>query len=456
MITHLLALKKEAQELKNNYGSTKSINYSFGEHKFNILPSSITGFSITMQNSDFSLALRQSKTKVNGSPLVKAEFRAEFLARVGYIKALEIVNTFISNFILAEYDVTISEIHLATDIQGYNITPLDFYRMKTRARKSETHEETTDYAKASSFGGLTTFSGFSFGGGDYHMRIYNKTLEINKFKNKAFAKTLLWSKNSDYDEDKKVWRFEIQIRRAKLKKLINCENSTMDDYTNILNGIPSLWQKSLNDFMIKDIKKQYQLNMLRGYRTLKNGNIKPLTKNAIYAIFKRAEPLSFWDDLKLWNGYDGTDITTAFDMPKSGAFDYVSNSIKSLYSTLAKHSGSVSSATLKEAFKLANEINIDKKGCSLIEDSFLKQIDWFERIEYLTINGVTDTPVYKTLEDNIYTTVQQANDYIHDVVYTDFIKDKLHQRKITQTQKAIDFATRPLLNEMVAEANSIF
>jgi len=456
VVTKLIALKKEAQTAKNEYQDTKQIKHYFSDSEnFSIMPTSISGFSVVIYNNDISIALRKAKSKINPSPSMKVEFRAEFLARKGYKRAIEIVNNFVSKHLLEDYKIKISEIHLATDIQGYNFTPLDFYRMKTRSRKSETHEETTDYSKASSFGGLTTFSGFAFGGGDYHLRVYNKTLEINKFKNKSFAKTLLWSKNSDYNPSATVWRLEIQIRRAKLKKLINSDNSTMDDYTNILNGIPSLWQKAMQDFTIKDINDKDTFNMLRGYRTLKNGTNKPLTKQAIYGIFKRSEALPFWDYLKVWNGHDGTDISTAFNMPQNGAFEYVSNSIKSLYSTLAKYSGSVDNLTLVQAFKEANEQNIEKKGISLIEDSFIKQIDWFERIEFMKLCGVVDVPSYKDLENNIFTTVLDANNHIHNVVYSDYIKDKLHTRKHNQVKQAIAFQTRPILHDNV-EAYQVF
>ena len=456
IVSKLILLKKEAQQLKNEYQDTKHLSYTFSDiDKFTIMPTSISGFSVVIYNNDISIALRKAKTKINPSPVIKVEFRAEFLARKGYKRAIQIVNRFITTYLLNTHKIKISEIHLATDIQGYNFTPLDFYRMKTRATKRETFEEQTDFAKASSYGGLTTFSGFAFGGGDYHLRVYNKTLEINKFKNKGFAKTLLWSKSKDYDPQKKVWRLEIQIRRAKLKKLINSENSTMDDYENILKGIPSLWQKALSDYTIKDISDIDTFNMLRGYRTLKNGAQKPLTKNAIYGIFKRSDELPFWDDLKKWNGYTGTDLTTAFKVPNSGAFDYVSNSLKALYSTMAKHYGSVNAETLIKAFKESNEKNLDDKGISLLEDVILKQIDWFERIDYMKQCGVISVPDYQELEKEIFTTIFKGSEHLYDVVYSEDVKEKLKNRKKQAVKQAIAFATRPVLIDKV-EARQVF
>ncbi len=165
IIKTLISLKKDSQELKNNYGSIKTVNYTFGDFRFNILPTSITGFSIVMQNSDFQLALRQSKSKINASPLIKAEFRAEFLARLGYIKCLEIVNNFVKEYILTDCEITISEIHLASDIQGYDFKLSHFAQMKTRMRTGNTHDEETLEASASVHGTITTFTGFTFGKG---------------------------------------------------------------------------------------------------------------------------------------------------------------------------------------------------------------------------------------------------------------------------------------------------
>jgi len=429
-IEQLISLKKESQEAANNYQDTKTINKYFGTHKFNVMDKGIKGFSVVIANNDISIALRKTKSKINPSPIMKVEFRAEFLARKGYKQAIKIVNDFVSTHLLDSYRIKISEIHLATDVQGYNFRPLDFYRVKTRARKRTSYEEETDFAKASLYGGLTTFTGMTFGSGDYHLRIYNKTVEIMKQKNKGFAKTLLWSKKSNYDAEKTVWRIEIQIRRAKLKRLVNSDKNTMDDYSNILNAIPDLWSKALTDYTFKDINRDLTAQMMDGVRVLKNGTEKPFTKNAIYQIFKRANNLYFWDGLKTWNGHEPQLIETAFKTPTPGAFEYVSNSIKSLYSTVGKHYGSVSADVLIKAFKEADEQNIDKKQVSLLSDSFEKSIDWFERIEYMKQVGVVDVPDYKDLEANIYQTVFKADEYIKDSPYSTHLQERLEARTV--------------------------
>lgn len=428
-VEDLISLKKQAQSIRNDYGDTKSLNYDFGTYKFNVLPTSVTGFSVVIANNDVSIALRKSKNKAMPSPVIKVEFRAEFLARKGYIKALEIVNKFISDFILADYKISISEIHLATDIQGYNFTHLDFFKIKTRSRNAQTHEDITDSSKASAFGGITSFSGFSFGGGDYHLRVYNKTTEINKFKNKAFAKTLLWEHKLNYTPDATVWRIEVQIRRAKLKKLVNSDGSTLDDYSNLLNAIPDLWNRSMSDFRLKDISDNDVFNILRGKRTLKNGTEKLISRNAIYKIFNRADNVKFWDDMKLWNSYNSKQIYTAFNVPKSGSFDYVTNSIKSVFSTVAKHYGALDQDTITRAFIEANRDNFKKKNISLIEDSMNKQLDWFDRTDYLVANGVLNIPSYKHLEQNISDIVYDSVAPLYDTNFSSEFVHRLDTRR---------------------------
>lgn len=428
IVDSLISLKKEAQEVKNNYGNERSVNYQFGDERFNVMATAISGFSVVMKNNDVSIALRKTKNKINHSPVIKVEFRAEYLARKGYKKCIALVNSFVSTYLLEDFKIKISEIHLATDLQGYNFSHLDFYRMKTRSRNPELHEEDTDYGKSSAFGSARIFSGFTYGGGDYRLRLYDKTLEINKFKNKAFAKTLLWEHKPDYNPSVKVWRIEIQIRRAKLKKLVNFENSTMDDYDNILGAIPDLWKKALTDYTIKAVSDDDIFSILRGYRLLKNGTQKILTKNSMYATFKRAEGLPFWEDIKSWNDYQGKQINTAFKIPQS-AKEYVSNSIKSVFSTMGRHYGAIDAQTLVKAFKEANEDNILNKGVSLIEDSIVKQLDYFEKVDFLIDNGVCSVPSYKDLEQSIYNTVYNASENIYDVAYSDLLKDKLEARR---------------------------
>lgn len=427
-VDKLLGLKKEAQLARNDYEDTKSINIDLGVHKFNVMSSSISGFSVVIANTDVSIAFKKPKSVISASPIIKVEFRAEFLARKGYKEAIKIVNGFIGSHVLEAYKIKISELHLASDIQGYNFTHLDFFRLKSRARIAQTHEEETDFSKATAYGSLTSFTGFTFGGGNYHLRVYNKTVEIKKKKEKGFAKVLLWDGKPNYDEEKTVWRIEIQIRREKLKTMVDSELHSLDEYDTILNNIPSLWAKALTDFRFVDLDDKKVFDLLRGKRTLKNGNEKFLTKYAIRDIFINADTFQFWQDLKIWNSHLYKAVYTAFQVPKNGSIDYVANSIKSLYSTMAKHYGSISKDTFVKAFAESNKKNVKDKGYSIIEGSIVKCLDWFEKIDFCELHGICNVPDYKVLENDIYNTLLDVSDSFYKIEISQNLENKLLER----------------------------
>jgi len=407
-----ISMKKEVQLRTNEHLDSSEIYLEASGMKFNIMPTSISGFSAVLFNRDVSIAIRRPKQKLFNSPVLKVEFRSEFLARVGYIKALELVNGFVSKALLDSYTIKVSEIHLATDIQGYNFTPLDYYRVKTRSRTSEMFEEETAHAKGSLYGTATSFSGFTFGGGNYRLRVYDKTLETKKYKDKEFAKFHYWENNPDYEPERNVWRIEMQYRREKLKTFQNSDYDILDGYINVLNSIPDIWNKALEDFTIKNVSDVDCFNILRRKRTLKNGTEKILSKNAIYQIFKRADVLPVWSKIKTWNTFQAKPLAKTFKVPYSSS-QYVYNSVKSVFSTMAKHYGTISSDALIMAFADANEDTLKKKQKSLLECAIEKQLDYFQKIDFLKSNGVVNLPPHKELEKNIYTIVSKASDSIY-------------------------------------------
>jgi hypothetical protein len=412
-------MKKQVQNKKNDYADDSEIFLEEGGMKFRVMPTSISGFSAVIYNADVSIALKRSLKKLNSSPVIKVEFRSEFLARVGYIRCLELVNNFVSKVFLDDYIIKISEIHLATDIQGYNFCPLDYYRVKTRSRTSEMFEEVTEHAKGSLYGTATSFSGFTFGGGNYRLRVYDKTLEINKYKNKAFAKTHYWENSPDYKDGLNVWRIEMQYRREKLKTFQSSDLDILDGYSSVLNSIPDIWSRALSDFVVKDISDIDCFNILRRKRTLKDGSEKPLTKNAIYQIFKRSEPLEAWQTIATWNTYESKPLYKTFKAPFAHK-QYVFNSIKSLFSTMSRAYGSFSTDTFIKAFKDAELDSRDKKNIGLVESAVLKQLDYFNKIDYMKNNGVVSVPDYDDLKRSVFTTLEKS---LNDNMYFQFNED---------------------------------
>ncbi len=451
LVDSLSKLKDEARNLKSNNQDERYVKHYFGEHYFQVMATSISGFSVVIKNRDVSIAFRKAKNTLSHTPVIKVEFRAEFLARMGYIACIKHVENLLKEHILNDYKIKVSEIHLATDVQGHEFSFLDFYRMKTRARSSEHFEDITELSQGSVYGQSRVFSGFWFGGGDYRFRLYNKSIEIAKVKNKAFAKTLLWEKSSDYDSTLNVWRMEIQIRRAKLKSLINSDKRQLDGFKVVLDAIPDLWNKAMNNFQILDIDRYKVLDILSGYRELKDGTQKILTKNAINNIFRKAEPLKFWDSLKLWNTYKGDEITPYQHLP-SGSLEYVSNSIKSVLSTMGKHYGRIDETTFVRAFRDCNRLNLENKGVGIVEDSMLKQFDYFERVDYFVDNGVCDVPSTKHLQDSIISSVAKHSSHLFTGVFTKNLSERIEKYSFNRSWANERFEEKPLIMERVLSA----
>lgn len=424
LVDSLSKLKDEARKLKSNNQDERYVKHYFGNHYFQVMATSISGFSVVIKSADVSIAFKKVKNTLSHVPLIKVEFRAEFLARMGYINCIKYVENLLKEFILNDYKVKVSEIHLATDIQGYEFSHLDFYRMKTRARSNEIFEDDTELSRGSSYGQSRLFSGFWYGGGDFRFRLYNKTLEIAKFKNKGFAKTLLWEKNPNYIPTKNVWRMEVQLRRAKLKTFINSDKRQLDGFKVVLDAIPSLWSKAISSYMIKDINEYKILDILRGYRVLKNGNQKLMTKNAINAIYRDSQPLPFWADLNKWNGFEGSELGKYIHIP-SGSIDYVSNSIKSVLSTMGRHYGRIDETTLVRAFRDCNRLNIENKGIGIVEDTMIKQFDFFEKVDYFVDNGLFSIPSTKHLQQSIVSAVSKHSSLLFDTPFTDSIHEQM-------------------------------
>ena len=122
-IDYLSKRKLEAMDIKSNDSQERYKLINVDGIKLRVMATAQTGFSVVCQNADFTLSLRTINEHSN--PVIKAEFRAEFLLRNGYKRALKTVIDFVKNF-LPSFEIKVSEIHLAKDIQGYNFSILVF------------------------------------------------------------------------------------------------------------------------------------------------------------------------------------------------------------------------------------------------------------------------------------------------------------------------------------------
>lgn len=437
LIDELKELKLTAQNLVSDNKDERFIYKMIDGIKFHLMSSTIRGFAVTIKNGDFSISMKRFSSFNN--PCIKVEIRAEYLAREGHVNCCKFINSFIQRNLLDFFRIKISEIHLCVDVQGADLNPLDMYKFKTRARKKSI-ENDYDPSNSIHLEGQE-FSGLVLGSGNFMLRIYDKTREVNKFKDKGFIKPLKWEQNPNYNEYKTVWRIEFQLRREKLKHLLDDKNGLLDGFANVLNAIPSLWKYCINSFMYLNIDDYYVFDMIRKYRVLKNGVKKPLTKLAVKKTFQRADINPLWEFIDTWHHYKGNSISTYKNITRP-EIAYVDNAIKGVFSTMVKYGRG--SFCVDELAKRVSELNreqIDEKGYSLVDAARIKTLDYvnlvtanFNKTGEL-VDGFRDfnTDVFKNIFDT-YTI------YDNDITTFETFKkfqDRLAKQKYLKSQQRL-------------------
>lgn len=391
-IDDMLDEKTLSQSNRNDNISFKQFQITLDKENFQVMPSTVRGFSVSIKNADVTIHFKKITHNTDTSPIVKVEFRSSFLHRYGYLKAIQKVNTFFRSALLNTFTIKISELHLHCDVQGYDFSTLDFHRFKTRTRDNRFFDD--DSTRGTYFSGRS-FQGLVMGGGDYMMRVYNKTKEILKFPNKAFIKEC-WKTNKNYYESKTVYRIEFQLRREKLKKMRLADGTILDGFEVILNNINNIWSQCLKDFSLRSLDDEHCLEMILGYKTLKNGNKLSLNIETIRKRFMRSEVHALWNVIETFNGHYATDTITTFKKPFTNDFLYVENSIKSLLSTALSHYGTLRPEIIQNALLKTEENNLKKNECSLLETVMSKKLSRFNTL---------------TVCDSTYEKIQTSKEY---------------------------------------------
>ena len=376
LIDTLLSAKFQAKSSKNENKSFAQYQHNFKGQNFQVMPSTVRGFSVTIQNADISIHLKKLQITIDQNPFCKVEFRASFLQRFGYLSAIKKVQDFLTHNIISNYTIKISEIHLQCDVQGYTFSILDFHRTKTRARNNRYYDDEIENGSAYNSG--RNFQGFMKGGGDYLMRVYNKTKEIKKFPNKAFIQGL-WNTNLSYDETKEVFRIEFQIRREKLKNMV-IDGQVLDGFEVVLNNLNNLWGRCLEDFSLRDMSDDDTLELLLGYKKTKSGEKKILTFDAVRQRFLRSDIHPLWKVIETFNGHYKTDTIETFVKPFTTDFIYVHNAFKAFLSTTLSHFGDIRPCVIEDAMNKIKEYTLKKHEKTVLEDVFSKRIDRFNRL----------------------------------------------------------------------------
>lgn len=414
ILSNILSMKVKSQSAKNNNQSFEEFQLNFKGDIFQVIPSTVRGFSCSIQNSDITLHLKKIVRSCDPNPFCKVEFRSSFLHRYGYLKAIEKVNNFIKSSIISQYTIKISELHLQVDIQGYKFSQLDFHRIKARTRNNRLYDD--GHTDGVYYSGRQ-FQGLMMGGGDNLMRIYNKTKEIKKFPNKSFIEKL-WATNKDYDCEKEVFRIEFQLRRAKLKTMV-IDGQIMDGFEVILNNLNNIWEKCLSDFSLRNLSDTHCLECLLGYKTLKDGTTLPITNDSFRQRMLRSEVHELWNVISTFNGHYATATVETFVKPFTTDFRYVHNSIKATFSTMLSHYGTLRPEMIIDAFNKVEEMTLEKHNKTLLEDVLSKKL---HRFNTLTVN------------DSTYEKIMNDKEYFMNAVNTVFedTYEKIYDKGVSQ------------------------
>ncbi|QKF73278.1 hypothetical protein AFAEC_1127 [Aliarcobacter faecis] len=385
-----LVAKRKAMDIKNEDSQERYVSVNLNGIKLRVMASSQNGFNVVCQNADFTLSFR--KISEHKNPVVKAEFRSEFLLRNGYTRAIKTVVEYVGS-LLKNYFIKVSELHLAKDIQGYNFNILDFYRLKTLKKLRKIHNQDTELF----FSGLK-FTGFSIGKGAEMLRIYNKTHKIEKDKKTAFVKYLSWEQNPKYDDTKTVWRIEFQLRREKLKEL--CSSfGLIENLDSLLKSISSIWNYLINTFVLKDFSNKECQEIQSGYK-INDDEIIILSQEAIKKRFQRAVIHPLWLFMSEFKGNIVEKLQKIRDVSKPAVM-YVKNAFKAVLSTFIKlKRGSFNASELVEILLNADKELQQTKHLGLVDNARLKTLDFCTRAEdFLNHSGIDVLEIHKYKKD---------------------------------------------------------
>jgi len=397
----LIDMKEAAQEIKAHDNDLRYVPFSIDGRHFRVMAVSVTGYSVVLRNSDVSIAFRKHNGALDNNPQIKIEYRSEYLVRVGVHRAVNHLKKFIIDNIYDSFVSKCQELHYAADVSGVDFGLLDYFSFKTRARSAELYEVNETLSDTSPlYFSSRRFTGFLLGGGNFRLRLYDKSHHIKTHIDSAFIENI-WRLHPSYKEGSKVWRFEFQIRREKLKTLHH--NGSLEYTDVILTELQHLWSFFLEKFSYRDLTRDQSLSILEGKRQLKNGTFKPLTREAERKILSRANVHPLWEFLNFYpnNDYSSIEETRLHFLPdgvedyteavplKIGTLQpltasnplYVKNSLFALLSTCVKHYGYVSAELLNKIVLEADRECEEKNGYGLVDRAVLKHVKGFYNVE---------------------------------------------------------------------------
>ncbi|BFU77172.1 hypothetical protein ALC152_03870 [Arcobacter sp. 15-2] len=340
-------------------------------------------FGVNLMCGNFQMMFNKITNKTN-APIIKIEFRSEFLTRFGYVDCINQVFNVVKSF-LPTFKIKVYELHLCTDFQGYDIQEADKDRMSFRNRGLQDFTEVDNTLFASG----RKKTGFSFGKDSFMLRLYDKTHQIQTKKTAGYVQPLRWDTNEQFDSNSKVWRLEYQFRRDYLKTLVG-KDGLVDGFEQVLNSIPDLWAHAMKRFVHYDLNKQQCTDMYHNETLDKKGNLIPLTYETIKKRKQRAGLSNLWKTLSTFNNTESTHNIVKYKEVKRPESEYIINSFKGVVTTMVKYShGDFDRDKLNEYIIQANEDELNKSGFSILDNAKLKCLDYMNDAKKIYVeNGV--------------------------------------------------------------------
>lgn len=229
-------------------------------------------------------------------------------------------------------------------------------------KKDDNTLEVEDY-DYNNFLHYNRFEGLSFGKSPFMFRIYDKIKEISNKGGSNLIKTL-WLKNGfDEENDKFVFRHEVELHRLFLKKFIFTKTHK-DEVAFCFNNLSSLWNIGVKSVRFYDLTSDE-------IKRISSGNLSPTGISSIYDRCDKDEKrFKFWDNFVVPFNYDDYSRLNKIDVLKNKDFEQAKKALKGFVSSVYLNLG----YSKDDFFSVLDEVNKDlqKDNLTLHEYGMLK------------------------------------------------------------------------------------
>jgi len=399
-ILTLLDNKKSDAILANaNYEFEHGIEFEFFQFgKFFIRPKGQSRYKYVIYNEDIEIYFSTVKCGANdfNTPQIVIDFRAKFLTILGYKDAFSVVTTMLEKLLFSKtaptyetiFKTRLQRIDLATDISGFEYRPIDKFRFQSLFKTSE-HLEFKEHIQ------YNRLTGFSFGKGDFMIRIYNKSLEIER-SGKQFLKEV-WKNNADIEDDSVIYRHEVQFRRPYIKEFMKVPYNNEVLY--FFKRLPSLWAFGISKINYVPIDDKKVLKIM-------NNEYKPTALKLMFYRAKKDLDNPLWDTVKTWRGTTPLP-PQKYKNIKDNDYKQPIKFLKAFLSTSYKASRG-NPVDVLHIFDLAQKDLAEKHGLNMHEYGSLKKLSSFiDNAQVIKDYGLVVNYDYAEKAVNLYAGLQK-------------------------------------------------